>query len=107
MIRNGRPYTNENGSVDDALVTERHSEEEIQIICEWIKSSLVRRKTPNYNRTSYGLKHILERDTGIYLTNNEFKDAMLMCDYEPVDPNKLNWSYCISAKSPAFKRKQH
>ena len=32
MIRNGRPYTNENGSVDDALVTERHSEEEIQII---------------------------------------------------------------------------
>ena len=45
---------------------------------------------------------IFEKDTGLYLTNNEFKDAMLMCGYEPVNPNELNWNYCISKKSPAF-----
>ena len=49
-----------------------------------------------------GIKHLLERDTGIYLTNNEFKDAMLQAGYEPVDPNELNWHYRISKKSKAF-----
>ena len=105
MIRNGRPYTDENGSIDAVLITEHHSKEEIEIVCEWIRHNLMRRKTPNYDKTSYGLKHLLEQDTGIYLTNNEFKDAMLMCDYKPVNPNELNWCYCISKKSPALVNK--
>ena len=50
------------------------------------------------------MKHLLEHDTKIYLTNNEFKDAMMICGFEPMDPDMLNWIYCISAKSPAFKR---
>ena len=33
MIRNGRPYTDENGSIDAALITEHHSKEEIEIVC--------------------------------------------------------------------------
>lgn len=66
---------------------------------------MIRIKTPNYDKSSYGLKHILEKDTGLYLTNNEFKDAMLMCGYEPINPNELNWYYQISKKSPAFKNK--
>lgn len=101
MIKNGRPFTNENGSVDEALIT-GHSKEEIDVVCEWIRSKLIRIKTPNYDKSSYGLKHILEKDIGLYLTNNEFKDAMLMCGYEPVNPNELNWNYCISKKSPEF-----
>jgi len=101
MIKNGRPYSDENGSVDDALITD-HAKEEIEMVCEWIKSKLIRIKTPNYDKSSYSLKHIFEKDTGLYLTNNEFKDAMLMCGYEPVNPNDLNWNYCISKKSPAF-----
>ena len=101
MIKNGRPFTNENGSVDEALII-GHSKEKIDVVCEWIRSKLIRIKTPNYDKSSYGLKHILEKDTGLYLTNNEFKDAMLMCGYEPVNPNDLNWNYCISKKSPEF-----
>ena len=104
MIKNGRPYSIENGSIDYALITD-HPKEEINLVCEWIRSNFIRIKTPNYDKTSYGLKHILERDTGIYLTNNEFKDAMLMCEYEPVNPQELNWNYCISKKSPAFRNK--
>ena len=25
-----------------------------------------------------------------------------LCGYEPVNPNELNWNYCISKKSSAF-----
>ncbi len=101
MIKNGRPYTNENGSVDSELITD-HSEKEIELVCEWIKENILPRKTPLLEQTSYGIKHILQSKTGVYLTNNAFKDAMLMCGYKPVNPNELNWCYCISKKSPAF-----
>ena len=104
MMKNGRPYSNENGYVDDALFS-AHPQEEIDLVCDWITDNILPRKTPLYDHTSYGLKHILQSDTGLYLTNNEFKDAMLMCGYEPVNPNELNWCYCISKKSPAFRRK--
>ena len=33
---------------------------------------------------------------GIYLTNNQFKHAMLMAGYEPVDPDALNWEFNIA-----------
>lgn len=104
MIKNGRPYSDENGSIDDALITD-HCKEEIEMVSEWIRSNIIRTKTPNYDKTSYSLKHIFEKDTGLYLTNNEFKDAMMLCDYNPVNPNSLNWNYCISKKSPAFMKK--
>ena len=103
MIKNGRPYSVENGYIDADLITS-HPEDEQEIIMDWIVNNLYPRKTPNYDRTSYGLKHLLERDTGIYLTNNEFKDAMLFCGFEPNNPDELNWTYCISKKSPAFRR---
>ena len=75
-------------------------------VLEWIKTELVPRKTPNFKHTSYGLKHYLERQTTdhIYMTNNQFKDAMLAAGYKPVDEKDLNWCYCISEKSPCFKK---
>lgn len=101
MIKNGRPYTRGRDWIDDGLITS-HSEKEQRIVFDWIRGNIRPRKTPYLDRTSYGIKHILQRDTNIYLTNNEFKDAMLLAGYEPVDPYELNWHYCISAKSPAF-----
>ena len=103
MMKNGRPYSMENGYVDDKLITSR-LQAEIDLVCDWIRQNISPRKTPMYERSSYGLKHNLQRDTGLYLTNNEFKDAMLMCGYPPVDANKLNWYYCISKKSRVFMR---
>lgn len=101
MIRNGRPYSIENGSIDDGLITDRplEAQEKVQA---WIRENIMPRKTPNRCHSSYGIKHILEGDTGIYLTNNEFKDAMMRCGFLPVDENELNWTYRISEKSPAF-----
>ena len=104
MIKNGRPYSIENGYEDADLITD-HSETDQHIVMDWIVNNLVPRKTVLYESSSYGLKHILERDTGIYLTNNEFKDAMLLAGFEPANPNDINWYYRISKKSPAFSRR--
>ena len=103
MLKNNRPYTNENGWIDDNLLSDL-AEDRQAVVLAWIRNNLRPRKTPNLYHTSYGLKHVLERDTGIYVTNNQFKDAMLICGYHPRDANKLNWQYCISEKSPCFKR---
>lgn len=96
MIKNGRPYTNEHdsGFIDDELIT-LLSNEEIATVRKWI-SDHVKRSKKIYPNTSYGIKHLLESDTGIYLTNNQFKDAMLLEGYKPINPNELNWEYRIS-----------
>lgn len=93
MLRNNRPYTNENGSVDDKLITDRPSQE-LKVISNWIKKNIVPSDTP-YDGNNYSLKHLLEHDTGLYMTNNEFKDAMLLTGFLPVDPDALNWEYNI------------
>ena len=99
MLKNGRPYTSK---TDTGLITD-HSEEEQKRVFEWIKNNIVPRKTVLYKANSYRLKHFLQRDTNIYLTNNEFKDAMLMCGYVPENPDDPYWRFAISAKSPAFR----
>jgi hypothetical protein len=104
MMKNNRPYSIENGWEDAALITD-HPQAEIDLVMDWIRQNIVPGRTPLQERTSYGIKHILEHDTGLYLTNNEFKDAMLMAGFKPVDPNALNWTYRISRKSPAFQRR--
>jgi len=43
--------------------------------------------------TSYGLKHDFERVTGKYVTNGEFKGAMLAAGYQPVVPHEQNWHF--------------
>lgn len=94
MIRNGRPYTNENGFEDGELISELRYDK-IRMVDDWIRANIRKSRRILSGRTSYGLKHILQHDTGIYLTNNAFKDAMLLSGYEPVDPDDLNWRYRI------------
>lgn len=94
MIKNGRPYTNENGFIDGALITE-HGDGEMAAVSGWIRENIRTGKKILHGRTSYGMKHLLEHDTGIYLTNNEFKDAMMMAGHSPVNPGELNWRYRI------------
>ncbi|MBN4083809.1 hypothetical protein JXZ92_03210 [Mycoplasma sp. CSL10137] len=102
MIINNRPYTNENGYVDDELIADI-DEKKQEIVFNWIDENIMPRKTKLETITSYGIKHLLQKDTGIYLTNNQFKDAMMHCGYKPVNPNELNWTYRISKKSKAFR----
>lgn len=46
------------------------------------------------DRTSYGLKHLFEASAGgFYVTNGQFKGAMLAAGYEPIDATELNWRF--------------
>jgi hypothetical protein len=99
-VIDGRAWTED----DTALLTDMTEGEQAKVTA-WIRENILPRKTPLLSHSSYGMKHLLERDTKIYMTNNQFKDAMLLCGYEPVDERLLNWNYRISKKSPAFKRK--
>lgn len=106
MIKNGRPYTNENGAVDDELISALPKEKQDTLL-NWICQNLLPRKTVLQDISSYGLKHKFEHgENGFYLTNNMFKDAMMKCGYEPYDPNELNWHYGISKKSPVFSQRE-
>ena len=100
MIINGKAIT-----LNDDYHFSNLTKKEQDTVCGWILANLIPRKTPLHGRTSYGIKHILESDTGIYTTNNQFKGAMLQCGFEPVNAYELNWCYCISKKSAAFKNK--
>lgn len=81
-------------NIDDELFSDLP--EEIQSVFRlWVRMRIVDRKSTNPNQTSYGLKHIFEEDFGVYMTNNQFKDAMLACGYFPENFNDLNWRYSI------------
>lgn len=98
-IIKGKAYTRRDSSSFDKL-----SEEDQLRAIEWVKENLVQVKTPNPNNSSYGLKHILERDIGLYMGNNAFKGLMLQCGFYPVNVGDLNWCYCISKRSPGIVR---
>ncbi len=74
-------------------------EPELQkVLIQWIRNNLEARKTVNkIIGTSYSLKHIFEKQTGIYVTNGQFKGAMLACGLipEPGYESKLNWYFRI------------
>lgn len=96
-INYGIPWTKD----DEALLTDL-SKEEQQKILDWIEKNIQPRKTVLEGHSSYGLKHIQEHDTGIYLTNNQFKHAMLLAGYLPNKEYVLNWNFCICKKSKCF-----
>lgn len=97
-IVDGRAWT-EN---DSRLVTDMPKDEQAKVMT-WIRENIIPRNTPIFTKSSYGLKHVLERDIGIYMTNNQFKDAMLLSGFYPVDERRMNWCYCISKRSPALR----
>lgn len=94
MMKNGRPYTSENGVVDNALIY-TISDADAALVSRWIKDN-IRHADGNFTgRTSYGLKHLLQQDCGVYLTNNQFKHAMLLAGFVPINANDLNWEFNI------------
>lgn len=93
-MKNGRPYTNENGVSDSKLIYTL-SDTEVALVSSWIKDN-IRHANGNFTgRTSNGLKHLLQQDCGVHLTNNQFKHAMLLAGYAPIDADELNWEFNI------------
>ena len=99
-IRNGRAWTE-----NDERTADNVDPETREFIIAWIKENIQPRAT-RLPISSYSLKHYLQGDTGIYLTNNQFKDFMLICGFRPVNRHWLNWDFRISRKSPIFKKQR-
>ena len=103
MQKNGKPYTNENGYTDSKLLSDMP--EDVQgVVLLWIANNIYPRKTPLRGITSYWLKHRLQHDTGVYVTDDVFRNAMMLSGYHPVTQNAASWKYCISRRSPVFDR---
>lgn len=95
MIKDGRPYTCERGHDDYELMTEL-PERYQKYLLEWIDDNISPAKRRNPRHSSYSLKHRFEHsEHGCYLTNNQFKDAMMAKGYMPTNQHDLNWQYKI------------
>lgn len=93
-IYNDNPFTYD----DYSLFDENISEKTRNVCVEWINKHMIKSKKANRRHSSYGLKHLLERDTGIYMSNNRFKSLMLNCGHYPLDESRLNWEFRILEK---------
>jgi len=68
------------------------------VLLVWIMSNIEPHRTKGYRciRSSYRLKHDFERSrAGFYITNGQFKKAMMLSGFEPKDRNALNWHFTV------------
>lgn len=57
-------------------------------------------KRPNSRHTSYGMKHWFEHsEDGFYITNGQFKGAMILTGFSIENPDSLNWTFNVSQVS--------
>ena len=74
-------------------------------LVNWIQNKLTPIKTFTVSKTSYGLKHIYsdysEAKEGrqFYVTNAQFKGAMLLAGFKVKDTSEQNWEFNISKRS--------
>jgi hypothetical protein len=80
---------------------EKLSPAEQAALLEWIRLAIKPAKTVAPS-ISYGIKHDFER-AGFYVTNGQFKGAMLATGYALVNPDELNWEFRIR---PTGKRRE-
>ncbi|WMW22937.1 hypothetical protein RE476_03685 [Methanolobus mangrovi] len=71
----------------------------------WITLNILPQKTPEKPYASYALKLLFEESPdGFFITNPQFKEAMVRCGFSPVNKNKLNWDFRVSLKPPELKK---
>lgn len=69
-------------------------------VCDWIKANLEMQKTTNSHMSSYGLKHVVEKETG-YVSNGQFIVAALLCGYRI---GKVDYNVFFNIKQSSIKR---
>ncbi len=61
----------------------------------WIKHAIQPAKKVDNNNSSYGLQHDYQRETKLYVSNAQFKGAMLIAGYQPTELNDQHWHFKI------------
>ncbi len=74
------------------------AEDQVTRCVEWLQLFATPRKTVNYKIGSYGLKHVVERWAGTYITNGAFLLAAHRAGYKiiPDEPLSPNAHFCMS-----------
>jgi len=80
--------------IDDHSEYDSLSAEAKQAVQYWI-SKAIHSANRIASSSSYGLKHDYERESKHYLSNGEFKGAMLAAGYTPVNKDEKNWLFKI------------
>lgn len=73
------------------------TDEQQSALVEWCQQ-LGKRKTIYHGRTSYGLKHLFERN-GFYVYNGAFKGAMLLAGFRVAGLEYADWWFNVSERS--------
>ena len=92
----------ENGKIDNTHLSDLPAEEQKALVA-WVGYNFDLAKNFYLGATSYGFKHVYEYRAHIYVTNNQFKEAMLMNGFYPKDASELNWIFRIKKSSSVFK----
>lgn len=74
-----------------------------QQVCDWITQNFKERKNFNRGASAYGVKHILQRETAIYVTTFEFCDAMKECGFEAEQIGHNNFIFNAEYNRPRKK----
>ena len=87
--------------VDDVMVFFELTKEQQSILVNYCLTAFIPTKRMNHNHTSYGLKHVFAKfPDGFYVTNGQFKGAMMLAGYLPHDKTDRNWNFSIAEKCP-------
>ena len=86
-----------NSGVNDPNDFEKLNDEEKKILIHWITHKLGRSERIYKKASSYDLKELFEQSPqGFYITNGQFKGAMIAAEYRVLDKKSLNWHFNIS-----------
>jgi hypothetical protein len=67
-----------------------------ELLAHWIRKAMKPSSKYDEQHSSYGIKHHFEQETGIYVSNGEFKGAMLIAGYLPKRVTHQNWTFQIA-----------
>lgn len=95
-------YDSDKPTEFDAMTKEQQEE-----IVSLIRLGMIAVDRFNTRHTSYGLKHYFEKylERG-YITNGQFKGAMLKAGFKAKDQEQQNWAFNISEKSPILRNRK-
>lgn len=91
-------FDNEHESFDESLFS---TNKKIDIIRPFLSENLSKTKTINKSHSSYGLKHIVEKKIGQYVTNGELIYAMFL---EGFDIKRHNINCFFNIKTSEVKK---
>lgn len=72
------------------------SQAEKEALQYWIEHAIQPATKADEHQSSYGLKHEYARETKCYVSNAQFKGAMLVAGYLPTKKGEQNWHFTIT-----------